>query len=349
MAASCSSDDTTPGAGGSAGSAGTSALDGAAGAAGTTVLGDASQEAQGDAASEATTEADAAVPVAFVRVANLSPGIAALDICVRKRAIVADGGTDAGADAADSAADAADANADGAADASDGGAAGFTGPFLKSAGIPTGLAYSQVTGYLPWAPGLYDIRTVAANATDCTTPLPGTTDSINVIVTTGASYFTFAAIGLTTPETVPAYQVKGYIDDHTVPAGQTKVRFIQASPGTANMDLGISTGESFAMLFTNVAYPGFGTSTEVDAGPGTGIDANGYLLGPPITSQTLVGRLTGSGNDLILANGFAAAAGSIQTVFAIGVMSSVTTPLEFLICQDLDTSKAPLANCSVKP
>jgi len=340
----CSSDEGTPvGAGGSAG-ASSDAAGGASGAA----QGDASQQqdAKADAPSESSVvgDAEAGAAVAYVRVANLAPGIAAFDICVRARTVALDGGGDAAAEAATDSAttDAAlDAALDGATDAA---ASGFTGPFLKKAGVPTGLAYSQVTSYLPIAPGAYDIRTVAANAADCETALAGTTDSVVVTAATSGSYSTFAAIGLTTPQTVPAYEVKGYADDHTVTAGQTKLRFIHASPGTPNLDLGLSTGESFISLFTNVAYSEAGAGIAADAG----VDTNGYLAGPPITSQTLVLRATGDPADVLTA-GLTLPAGAIASTFAIGVVASVTTPVKLLICQDLDTSKAPLSNCTVKP
>src|SRR5262249_54235782 len=122
---------------------------------------------------------------------------------------------------------------------------------------------------------------------------------------------------------------------------QTKARFIHASPGTPNLDLGFGTSEGFALLFGNVAYG--------SAGAGTGIDANGYLQGPPVSSQTLVTRVTGDPTDVLLVQNFTLPAGAIASIFAIGVVVSVTTPLKLLICQDLDASKAPLANCSVKP
>ena len=347
----CSSDEegTPAGVGGSAGASSDAAA--AGGAAGASQQGDASQqEANPDASSDSSVASEAeageagAAP-AFVRLANLAPGIAALDICVRARAIGADGGGDAAAEAATDSAttDAAlEAGTDGAADAA---ASGFTGPFLKKAGVPTGLAYSQVTAYLPIAAGAYDIRAVAANAADCETPLLGTTDTVVVTAATGGSYSTFAAIGLTTPQTVPAFEIKGYADDHTVTAGQTKTRFIHASPGTPNLDLGLSTGESFVLLFGNVAYSQVGAGAAADAG----VDTNGYLAGPPITSQTLVTRVTGDPADTLVVAGFALPAGSIASTFAIGVADSVTTPIKTLICQDLDTSKAPLANCVAKP
>lgn len=343
----CSSEEGTPGAGGSAGSAGGS-VGGAAGAAGTAQQGDASQVPGTDAGDAAAGDAEAGIATAFVRVANLSPDVAAIDICVRPRSIVADAGAEAATDsAADSASDANDgSSAEASADASDGsGPAGFAGPLLKAAGIPTGLAYSQVTAYLPIAPGAYDVRVVAPNG-DCATPIPGTLDSLGVVTATSTSYSTLAAIGLTTPQTVPAFQVKAYADEHTVAAGQAKLRVINASPGTPNIDIGLGTGEGFVLLIGNVAYPGVGAST-LDAG--VGIDASGYLQGPPVTSQTLVARLTGDPTDVLLVSGFTMPAGTITTTFAIGVVASVTTPLKLLICQDLDTSKAPLANCSVKP
>ena len=188
------------------------------------------------------------------------------------------------------------------------------GRLLKNAGVPTGLAYSQVTAYLPIAPGAYDIRTVAANAADCETPLVGTTDTRRSPQLRAGSYSTFAAIGLTTPQTVPAFEVKGYADDHTVTAGQTKLRFIHASPGTPNLDLGLSTGESFVLLFGNVAYSEVGAGIAADAG----VDTNGYLAGPPITSQTLVTRVTGDPADAVVA-GLRCPPASIASTFAIGV------------------------------
>jgi Domain of unknown function (DUF4397) len=338
----CSSDEGTPaGAGGSAGATSDgSATDGASGAA----QGDAAQDAKAEAASEASVvgDAEAGAPLAFVRVANLSPGVTALDICVRPRTIVGDGGSEA------STADAADSASDGAADASDAAsdaaASGFVGPILKNAGIPTGLAYGQVTAYLPIATAAYDVRVVAANAASCAIALDGTPDAMLVSAVAAGSYSTFAAIGLTTPQTVPAFQVKAYTDDHTVTAGQTKLRFIHASPGTPNLDLGLSTGESFVPLFGNVAYSEVGTGATGDAG----VDTNGYLAGPPITSQTLVVRLTGDPTDVV-AGGLTLPAGAIASTFAIGVVASVTTPVKLLICQDLDTSKAPLSNCVMKP
>jgi hypothetical protein len=159
------------------------------------------------------------------------------------------------------------------------------------------------------------------------------------------SFTTLAAIGLTTPQSTPVFDVVEYPDEHTVAATSAKLRFIHASPGTPNLDLGLDTAESFVELFNNVAYSQVGMGATADAG----IDATGYLSGPPIANQTLVTRLTGQPDDVLLVNGFSAAAGSITSTFAIGMMSTVTTPFSILICQDLDTSKAPLANCVVKP
>src|SRR5688572_17970920 len=73
---------------------------------------------------------DAGADMAMARVAHLSPDAPPVDFCV-------DGGS------------------------------GFIGPVLKGAGDTDGLAYSEVTSYLPLPPGTYDVRIVAPNADGC--------------------------------------------------------------------------------------------------------------------------------------------------------------------------------------
>ncbi|HKQ70817.1 MAG TPA: DUF4397 domain-containing protein [Polyangiaceae bacterium] len=329
----CSSDDPGAGVGGSYGMVGTGsgggAGGGAAGNAPDASVSDSSSDVSADSARDSAAEGEAGVASAFARVAHLSPDAPAVDFCLRAQS------SDAGA--ADAATDASDA-----ADGSDGApAGGFTiGPVLKGLGVPTGLSYTQVTGYVTLQPRVYDVRIVAANAADCSTPLAGLPDtSLPLLV--GGTYSTIAAIGLVTADAGPAFQLKPYLDERAVTTGKAKLRFIHASPGTPNVDVGLATAESFMAVFTDVPYSA--------VGGGTGVDALGYVETSPLSSQTLAVRATGTTVDSLAIPGLSLAAGAVASSFAIGIVSSATTPLKTLICQDLDTSKAPLANCSVLP
>jgi len=237
-----------------------------------------------------------------LRVAHLSPDAPAVDLCVKL------------------------------------GSGSFTGPVLKGLGVTAGLAYSQVTRYLTLDAGQYTARLVAPNAADCSTSLASLPDYVLPSLS-GGTYATAAAVGLVGG--TPAFTVKPFVDDHTAPAGQTALRFVHASPGTPNVDVGVGSGASFAPIFTNVAYP--------DTGSGMGIDANGYYATAPLTNATVSARVHGTTTDALVIPGVDLAAGDTATAFAIGILGDVTTPLEVLACIDNAPPVGNLAACFVAP
>lgn len=116
------------------------------------------------------------------------------------------------------------------------GSGSFTGPVLEQAGGASGLEYGQVTRYLEVGPGTYDVRVVGAEATGCGTPLvPDTTG----VALEGGRTLTVAATGLAAPAAgQPAFALVPFADETQVAAGNAKVRFVHASPGTPPVDVG---------------------------------------------------------------------------------------------------------------
>ena len=239
---------------------------------------------------------------ANVRVAHLSPDAPNVDFCVS-----ADGTT-------------------------------FAGPIMKSLGDTDGLAYTEVTTYLPLAVGTYTARLVAPNAADCTTSLAGLPDVTGLALAADGSY-TVAAIGMLTPVGEDqAFEVLAYGDDSTVDAGKAKLRFIHASPDTPNVDVGLGSGNAFTAVFSNVAYS--------DAGMVAGMP---YLQTDPLADVTVSARATGTTTDALVIPGLDLPADAIATAFAIGNLDGNPEALKVLLCVDNGTPVGALAPCSVVP
>jgi hypothetical protein len=158
-----------------------------------------------------------------VRVAHLSPGSPAVDVCV-----IPNGGTP-------------------------------IGPVLKGAGDTDGLAYSEVTEYVELPEGTYDFRIVAPNAANCDEALAGLPDVTGVTVAAGGAYTAAATGVLLNPGPNDAdFSVELYEDDLTSDAAKVRIRFIHASPDTPNVDVGVGSGKAFTPVWTNVAFPDVG-------------------------------------------------------------------------------------------
>jgi hypothetical protein len=258
---------------------------------------------------------------AHVRVAHLSPDVAAIDVCLAPT-----GGTFAGAG------------------------------ILRRLNAPAGLVYPQVSTYLDLPIATYTVRLVAAAATDCATPAVPDTPNVAVV---DDLYATIAALGdLTVPPTdggapdagnadagtpPSSFALKVFVDNRAtpVPAGNINLRFIHASPGTAAVDVGLGSAGAFTPLFTNVAFRNFGL--------GVGIDLNGYLSTAPIAAQTLSARLTGGTTDAVVAPNITITANTLATAFAIGKVSDVAHPLRILLCLDSNAPMGVLTTCTAAP
>jgi hypothetical protein len=208
----------------------------------------------------------------------------------------------------------------------------FAGPVLEQAGGAAGVAYGQATRYLEVDPGSYDVRIVAATATDCATAV--VPDTTGVALESGRT-ITVAATGLAAPASgQPAFALVPFVDETQVGAGRAKVRFVHASPGTPPVDVGAGSGTSFAPLFTAVAFPTF----DADLAP------NGYLDTAPLSGATLSARATGTTTDALVVSGVSLPAGAIVTVFATGLLGG-SPPLAALVCQDDIAATSVLSAC----
>jgi hypothetical protein len=236
----------------------------------------------------------------------------------------------------------------------------YVGPIVASVatdGGAPGLSFGQVTGYLALglAPGVYDVRTVAAGAADCTAALMGAGDTTNLATLAAGERYTIAALGETTPASSDhPYSIALLGDDDVAPTGDVAVRFLHASPSLGALDVGsgslVTTDASvadFVPWFTNVTYGLTGLASAVDGGM---VDSDGYLAMAPFSSMTISAHASGGSVDTVTATGLSFGAGSASTLFLIGGKSGVAmNPIELLLCAD--DAELPsgdlLAPCSV--
>lgn len=243
---------------------------------------------------------------ARIRIAHLSPDAPAVDVCVARSG------------------------------------AGFRAPLLASLGVRVGLAYPQVTEYLELPIDRYNLRVIAATETTCGNPaVPDT----NGIAMTAGLTATVAAIGDLERSGAaiadPGFRLSVFVDNEALAAGKGKLRFIHASPGTPNVDVGLGTAHAFVRLFGNVEFGKIAVHG--------GIDPEGYLEASPFTS-TVSARLTGSITDALIIPNVTLPAGQVVTAFAIGNKSGqAVNPLRVLLCADNARSQAPLASCTITP
>jgi hypothetical protein len=139
----------------------------------------------------------------------------------------------------------------------------------------------------------------------------------------------------------PGFRLAVYADSLTAAAGKAKLRFVHASPGTPNVDVGLLANHVFTRLFGNVEFGKVAAHG--------GIDALGYLEANPLTA-TISARLSGGTTDALVIPGVSLPAGAIATAFAIGGKTGATTnPLRVLLCTDSARTAGLLAQCMVAP
>jgi len=194
----------------------------------------------------------------------------------------------------------------------------FAGPVLAGAGALNGISYSKVTKYLEVEPIQYDVRLVNVGANDCSKGLGPDTTNLPALPAGGS--VTIAATGkIAHGSGATAFQLRAYVDDAEIGADEAKLRFIHASPGTPNVDVGLGGGLLFTPVFTNTAYG----------------DASMYLATPGIEGAEISARATGSTSDVIAIKPASLPAGKIATAFAIGELGPESTqPLRVLLCID---------------
>ena len=244
---------------------------------------------------------------AHVRIAHLSPDTPAVDVCLAPE-----------------------------------GSGAFGRPLLKTLGSADGLSYPQVTTYVDLPTGKYDVRIIHATATGCGTGAVPDTKSVGLH---NGLVATVAAIGDLDP-TGPAANDPGlrlgvFVDATTVGSGNTKVRFIHASPGTPAVDVGILSNGIFTKIFANVAFGSIGTNAP--------LDSYGFVETGAMTA-TLSARVANTHSDALVIPNVQLPASSILTAFAIGGKTGATTnPLRVLLCADNAPANGLLAACTAAP
>jgi hypothetical protein len=331
-----------------------------------------------DAGADGADDATAIAPQAYLRVAQLSPDLPPIDLCVAPH-----------------------------------GSTVFQGPLLArlvaSLGAeeggttdasPPGLAYAQVSAYLALDEGQYDVRLVAAGASSCSASLSsanapdddgddaasfvdagrggdseageaetddtggessttdagadgagGTADRTNLSLLSFDTYTTLLIAGDWQPAGADPALTLTLLPDDAVLAGPAAVlRGVNAVPSWPAADFGLG---SFATDWTPIltAVPFAAASARAGAGDGV-VDADGYLPIATQMGQAMGARSSsgdGGGADAV-ATSVEIDLGSIATLIAIGGKTGdAMHPPALLLCTDNQPSGGLLSDCSVSP
>jgi hypothetical protein len=148
-----------------------------------------------------------------------------------------------------------------------------------------------------------------------------------------------AAVGLLSGSGATGFRLVPVVDDGSAASpGQSRLRFVHASPGTPAVDVGVpGAGTTFTSVFPNVAYP----------------TASGYVNALPIVGGSIAARVAGTPTAAnaypLRLDGLNIPAGSRLTFFAVGELNSDQTPLSALVCNDGVPPAGQLTPCSLLP
>lgn len=247
-----------------------------------------SSGAGGDATTTSSGMGGMAPDLSNVRVGHFSPGAPAVDFCL----VTSAGDT--------------------------------VGPALEGAGATDGISFGDVTAYLPVQADTYTVQIIAADATDCSSPVaefPG-------VVVPGGIDATVGAVGILNG--MPAFDLEIWVDDNTAPAaGKAHLRFVHASPDTPNVDvgvLGMGETELSADIWTDVPFRSAGTPE--------------YFETDPLSNVTVRAEANADAATGIDVPAVELPEGAVATAFAIGTLADLTAtpagenPLQALICVD---------------
>ncbi|HEY1547673.1 MAG TPA: DUF4397 domain-containing protein [Kofleriaceae bacterium] len=215
------------------------------------------------------------------------------------------------------------------------GTATFTGPILATNGHMTGLPYGAVTKYFELPAEQYDVRLVGPGLADCSTPIGNVPDFTELPAIDAGASITIGAEGLVAFGSTTPFDLHVYVDQTDVADGSAALRFIHASPGTPAVDVGVGGGVLFTSLFSDISFGG-----------ASGIDG-GYITTAPIDGAELSARPHGTFQDALSIDPASLPANAIATAFAIGELSSTTTPLRVLLCVDNAAPVGLLTSCNV--
>ena len=268
--------------------------------------------------------------VAGIRVANLSPDAPPVDFCIATH-----------------------------------GTAAFQGPLLaqiaasptlgaSDAGTP-GVGFEKVSAYASVSPGQYDLRAVAAGATDCSVGIVDATMALRLVA---GAYGTAALIGEADPiAKAPGLQIVPLIDEAvqpSVPDGGSAVlllRFLNAAPTATAVDFAIDGNR----LFTGVPFGQVSSAANGASDAGIKVDSSGYWSRAALSGAvvTVVASGSPSGAQALAQGKSSVATGAIVTIAVVGTSSGTidggAPPLVLLQCVDNAGTVGLFASCGPLP
>ena len=182
-----------------------------------------------------------------------------------------------------------------------------------------GATYPSVTPYVGVPTGSYDIDVVL----DEDNSVVGI--DVDDFAIDGGTDYTVAAVGLLGGVGGPPLQALPLVDDNTIDPDAARVRFVHASSNAPAVDIDVAGG---ATLFDDVETFTSGGYVSVPAGS--------YDLDVLLSAD----RDGGSVLDL---DGVALEAGTVYTVYAIGLVGDSAAPLDALISVDAVPEPASVA------
>jgi hypothetical protein len=217
---------------------------------------------------------------------------------------------------------------------------------MGGADCPNGIGYREVSAAFKLPAGNYDIKLVAAGATDCKGDALA---SIQQAVVDQGKVTAFYAMGSSDTDAT----IKRFIESRPNQATQTAFRFIHAASGTDAVDMGAISSQTELpvaldmMAFVNVSYGNVGETPDSSAWGSA--DANGYVqvqlggasmkFGVKMTSDTqaLWGRAQKVEN------------GKSYSFFLIGTPDHPEFPRELWVCSETDQSSSVYTKCGGVP
>jgi hypothetical protein len=225
---------------------------------------------------------------AQLRIAHLSPGAPAVDACIAPR-----------------------------------GETGWVGPVLKGNGNDQGVSYGQVTQYLEVEARAWDVRLVAAGASDCSQSVGGLPDITDLPALPDESKVTVAAVGELGGGMEAPFELQAFIDVSEVTLGRLALRFVHASPKTPAVDVGLEDAAgNFTKVFSNIGY---------------GSESGYAETAAALDKAKLAVRVSGQSDDALVISDVSLPANRAATVYAIGKVGDAANPLKALLCLDEKT------------
>lgn len=221
------------------------------------------------------------------------------------------------------------------------GSSTWTGPLLGAAAT----GFPDVGAYLGVAPGTYELQLVDGGSTDCTTGVIPVTMGLPALAL--GSHTTLALLGdVHATNDDASLKVIAFADDSSVPSADVAVRFLNAVPSIASVNVGEGDAATsgFDPWFT---YAQFGTLVQQLADGGS-VDPNGYARLPPVSGVELSAEVVGTTADLATATGVTLSGGTVYTIALVNGENGGPPP-QFLVCEDAAPPVNGLTPCTLFP